>query len=140
ANEDHRAGGLAAPIPVLTAVGVTVARGLRQQGVRGAALLGLLSERVVRRELAARVQREHFFEGHAGALADAADLVGDRGEIALDRSDPPGRVLPDLGPLEPGDLLERLAVIRDGVADLFPRRLAVLAPDLTVRAGELDRR
>ena len=138
-DQDDRARRLTAPVPVLAAVGVAVAGRLREDRIGRAAFLGLCRERVVRRELAARVQRERLGEVDAGTLGDAVDLIGDAGEVALDRRDPPGRVLLDLGPFEPGDLLEGLAVVRDRVADLRSRGLAVLASDLAVAAAELDR-
>src|SRR5439155_24837326 len=128
-----------APVPVLAAVHMAVTRGRRDEGVRRAALLGLVGERVVRRELPARVERQHLREGDACALADATDLVGDAGEVRLDRRHPPRRVLLDLGPLEAGDALERLAVVPDRIADLGPRRLAVLAPDLASGTADRDR-
>src|SRR5207244_13390769 len=104
--------------PVLSAVGVTVARGLRKDRVRRAALLGLLGKGVMRRELTAGVQRERLFERDTGALAHTADLVDDAGEVLLDRVDPTWRVALDLAPLEAGDLLEGLAVVGDRIADL----------------------
>src|SRR6266550_1251573 len=93
----------------------------------------------MRGELPSRVERQHLFERDTRALADAADLVRDAGEVALDRRDPPWRVLLDLGPLESGDLLEGLTVVTDRVQDLRPHGLAVLAADLAMAAAELDR-
>src|SRR5207248_11425758 len=115
-----------APVPVLAAVGVRIAGRLRKDRVRGTAFLGLGREWVVRGKLAARVQRERLSEVDAGALSDTVDLVGDAGEVGLDRRDPPGCVLLDLGPLECAAPLEGLSLVRDPVPDLRQRGPAVL--------------
>ena len=55
-----RVGGGRPPIPVLAAVDVAVARRVGEQRIRGASFLGLIGERVVGRQLAAGVEREHL--------------------------------------------------------------------------------
>ena len=126
-QEDHRPERLAAPVPVLTAVDVAVTGRLRQDRERRTALVRVIRERVMRRELAARIEREHILELNARALGDAADLVTDAGEVILDRRDPARRIAADLRPVEPGDPFYGLLVVGDRFADLLAGGLTVLA-------------
>lgn len=135
-------------VPVLPGPDAAEGVGLLQHRERGTAVVvrtavrgGVgLGERVALRELATAVQGQDLLETAAGFLGDAAQLLEDVRQIAVDHRHPRGRPVEDLLPGKAGRASHRLGVEGHRAGDLFAGGLAVLAASLTgIRGGEVDR-